>query len=69
MRLALSLIALPFALSACASMSTSEDLHRAVCNQLKSDMVFNGATPNTRKAEIQNAQLPLQQKNYDQHCE
>jgi hypothetical protein len=39
---------------------------RAYCNTLKSKMVFNGATGVTREANIQAAELPLEQRNYDQ---
>jgi hypothetical protein len=39
---------------------------RAYCNTLKSNMVFSGATSNTREANIQNSEMPLQEHNYDQ---
>ncbi len=51
-------------IAACASMNTST-AKRAVCNTLKSDLVFNGATSDTRAAEFQNAEKPLQQHTYD----
>lgn len=37
----------------------------AYCNELNSELVFGGNTSNTREAEIQQAALPLVQKNYD----
>lgn len=45
------------------------DTHRAACNTLKSAIVFSGSTGNTRQAEIQNAEAPLTERNYDQNCE
>lgn len=64
----LSFVALIFCLllSSCQSMNPSTT-KRALCNTLKSHLVFNGSTSNTRAAEIQNAEGPLQQKMYDQN--
>lgn len=53
-------------LSACASMNTPTE-KRAYCNTLKSKMVFSGSTSNTREANIQMSEQPLQQENYDDH--
>lgn len=38
---------------------------RAVCNKLRSDIVFNGSTSDKRESEIQSAEAPLQQHMYD----
>ena len=55
-------------LSACSPFKLSD--HRAgECNQLNSDIIFNGNTSNTRLSEIQSAEAPLEQRNYDKHCE
>ncbi len=51
-------------LSSCANMN-ARTTKRVVCNKLKSDLVFNGATSDTRQAEIENADLPLVQRTYD----
>jgi hypothetical protein len=50
-------------LSSC-SMNTVT-AKRAVCNTLKSNIVFSGATSDTRQAEIQHSEEPLQQRMYD----
>ncbi len=60
-----SLLLLSYLLiSACSSVS-SNDTHKAVCNQLKSNLIFNGSTNITREADIQNAESPLTQRTYD----
>lgn len=51
-------------LSACMS---EKNVH-ATCPLLKSQLVFGGQTSNVRNAEIQNAEEPLQQIDYDRHC-
>ena len=59
-------------LAGCQSWQNERDqqqAHRAACNTLKSAIVFNGSTGNTRQAEIQNAEAPLTERNYDQNCE
>ncbi len=56
------------ALCSCASMTPPAE-KRAVCNTLKSNVVFSGATGITRESEIQTAEEPLQQANYDKNCE
>lgn len=43
------------------------DRHEVVCNKLKSDIVFNAATVDTRRAEIQSSEKPLIQHTYDTH--
>jgi hypothetical protein len=35
---------------------------------LKSNIIFNGATSNTREANIQASEAPLQQNTYDKAC-
>ena len=56
------------ALCACAPFKPM-DQRAAVCNELNSQMIFGGSTNNTRKAEIENAQAPLIQHQYDKKCE
>lgn len=34
------------------------------CRQMRSNIIFNGKTSNIRQAEIQNAEVPLNQSNY-----
>ena len=53
-------------LSACAT--TKPTAKKGLCNTLKSDIVFSGATTNNRQAEIENSEEPLAQKNYDKNC-
>lgn len=52
-------------LTACASMKPSAS-KSAYCNTLKSKVVFSGATGITRDANIQAAEMPLEEHNYDQ---
>lgn len=52
-------------LTACASMKPAAT-KQAYCNTLKSQMVFSGATGITRDANIQAAEMPLEEHNYDQ---
>lgn len=58
-----------FSLFLCAMLSScamnASTTKRAVCNTLKSDIVFSGSTSDTRQSEIQSAEEPLQQKMYD----
>ncbi len=51
-------------LSACASMNPAAE-KRAYCNTLKSKMVFSGSTSITRQANIEMADEPLEQRNFD----
>lgn len=55
-------------LCACSHWDTA-NTHRVVCNKLKSDLVFNGATSITRQADIERAEQPLQQRTYDANCD
>lgn len=52
-------------LTACSSMNSPAEHHRAVCNTLKGQMIFGGGTSDTRRANIENAEAPLQQRMYD----
>lgn len=63
----LSLSIFSLLLTACASMNPTTE-RNAICNELKSNIVFSGSTSIDREAEIQNAQRPLQQKTYDKNC-
>lgn len=60
-----TLLFLSLMMSACSSIDFNNP-KKAACNQLKSDLVFNGATSDTRRAEIENAQTPLETRNYDE---
>jgi hypothetical protein len=53
-------------LASCASWRTGQ--HRAMCRTLKSSIIFNGATVSARQADIERAERPLQQSNYDRDC-
>ncbi len=61
----LSLILL---LSACAPFKFNND-KAAMCNELNSKIIFNGATTNVRNSEIQQAEMPLMQQSYLKDCE
>lgn len=48
----------------------NQDQRKAVCNQLKSKLIFNGNTSNNRISNIQNAEDPMLQRQYDKyHCD
>lgn len=55
-------------LSACAPFKLGDN-RAGICNELNSKIIFNGSTSNTRKAEIESAERPLQQRSYDKRCE
>jgi hypothetical protein len=40
-----------------------------MCRTLKSKIIFSGATSDSRQADIQRAEEPLQQSNYDRYCD
>ncbi len=68
----ISLFSATILLAGCQSWQNERDqqlAHRAACNTLKSRIVFSGSTGNSRQAEIQNAEAPLTERNYDQNCE
>lgn len=48
---------------------TQSEVNNAACNDLKSKIVFNGATSDTRRSEIEKAERPLDEYTYDQNCE
>lgn len=60
----LSLFLLCLVISACAPYHPTNP-RAAVCNQLNSQIIFNGSTPNTRQQELQAAEAPMVQRNYD----
>lgn len=60
---------LSLALCACAPYNPTTDHKAGVCNELNSQMIFNGQTSNIRQSEIENAEKPLAQRNYDKKCE
>ncbi len=55
-------------LCACAPFKPKDD-HAGMCNELNSRLIFNGATSNTRNAEIQAAEAPLLQRSYGKKCQ
>lgn len=63
-----TVIALILTTTGCANVNT-HSTKNGVCNQLRSTLIFNGGTSNTRQADIQNAETPLTARTYDQHCE
>jgi hypothetical protein len=50
----------------CSNFS-KEDTHRAMCNQLKANLIFGGNTSIARQANIQNAEKPMQQQMYEKN--
>ncbi|VVC76707.1 hypothetical protein AQUSIP_20320 [Aquicella siphonis] len=68
-RMVICALLLSAGLTSCSSM-TPTAAKRAYCNMLKSSMVFSGSTSNTREANIQASEEPLQQRTYDrENCE
>lgn len=59
-----SLFILTLLISACAPYHPTNP-RAAVCNQLNSQIIFNGSTPNTRQQELQAAEAPMVQRTYD----
>jgi hypothetical protein len=57
-----TLIALP----GCAPFKPT-DSRAAVCNEINSRIIFNGSTQDTRRANIQNAEEPLQARAYERN--
>lgn len=54
-------------LSACASTNNQNDQKAGICNTLKGQLIFGGSTNDTRRANIENAEQPLQQLSYDKN--
>lgn len=52
----------------CAPFKTS-DSRAGMCNELNSQIIFNGATANQRRADIERSQAPLMKRSYDKHCD
>lgn len=63
----LSLILFSLILGACSTFKYS-DQRAGECNELQSKMIFNGATSNDRRAEIESAEQHLLQQSYDKRC-
>jgi hypothetical protein len=56
-------------LAACAPFKFT-DKKAGICNELNSEMIFNGNTSDTRAAEIQGAEQPLVQRTFrNDNCE
>jgi hypothetical protein len=58
-------------LNSCSYFSNSPaNQQRSFCKQIKSQLLFNGATANTRQANIQMTQDPRLKEDYDkQNCD
>lgn len=58
------IVLLPVLLSSCSSL---DDIYakKAICRDLRSQIVLNAATSDTRLANIDRAQMPLQEQTYD----
>lgn len=54
------------ALTGCAPFKPT-DSRAAVCNELNSRLIFNGSTQDTRRANLQNAEEPLQTRAYERN--
>lgn len=66
MRIALFILPC-LSLSACFIANSSE-AKKATCNELRSQIIFSGATSDTRRADIQRAEQPFTQYSYDINC-
>lgn len=56
-------------ISACAPMNKNDE-RTAICNELSSKMMFSSGTSNARKAEIQDSEDLLRQRQYEKyHCD
>lgn len=56
-------------LSACTyPLNSKEKEKKTMCNELSSQVVFNGSTSNTRDAEIEQAGTPLAERAYEKNC-
>lgn len=53
-------------LTACAPFKPT-DSRAAVCNEINSRLIFNGSTQDTRRANLQNAEEPLQARAYERN--
>lgn len=51
----------------CSSLNSPSEHHQSVCATLKSQIIFGGGTSNTRRANIENAEQPLQLQSYDKN--
>jgi hypothetical protein len=63
---------LPFLciLYSCSYFTSHDDERRTICNELSNKLIFSGNTSNTRRAEIQNSEDPLLQRQYEKyHCD
>lgn len=60
----LTIIFCPLLIS-CTSFSSTNGHHQSMCAALKQQIIFGGGTSDTRRANIENAEQPLQQHNYD----
>jgi hypothetical protein len=56
-----------FLLGACSTLNPHH-INTPYCNELNSRIVLNATTTNTRRADMQRAEQPLQQNNYDRNC-
>jgi len=58
-----------FILTACAPFKPS-DRRAAICNELNSQLIFDGSTSDPRASEIENSTRQLALKSYeDNHCD
>jgi hypothetical protein len=62
-----SLLIFSFVMCACSNFGADDNNKRATCNRLKSNIIFSGATSNTREANIQKAEKPLQEHDFDKN--
>lgn len=59
----LGILSLNLLASSCSMMDSSP--RGAMCRELRSQIVFNGATGNTRNSEMEKVNEPLLQRTYD----
>jgi hypothetical protein len=63
---------LPFLLilCSCTYFNSNDDERTTICKELNQKLIFSGNTSNTRRAEIQNSEDPLLQRQYEKyHCD
>lgn len=63
----LAIAVLFLSISGCAVNTYSKK--SGECNELRSNLIFSGGTPNARQADIQEAERPLTARTYDKNCE
>ena len=53
--------------TSCSYFQKNNDDNKALCRQMKYDIIFNGATSNQHKAMRQRAEMATLQRSYREH--